>query len=71
MSDSKDALRNAIFEYVVLLDNRGVMEDTVGAKTINAVDGFRFIRFRAILRSNIFTLGRPRIENLQIAFTFE
>lgn len=49
----------------------GITEDVPFSSNISAVDGFRYIRFRAVLRSNIFTLGRPRIENLQIPFTFE
>jgi len=49
----------------------GITEDVPFSSNINAVDGFRYIRFRAILRSNIFTLGRPRISNMQIPFTFE
>jgi len=49
----------------------GITEDVPFSPNINAADGFRYIRFHAILRSNIFTLGRPRIENLQIAFTFQ
>ena len=36
MSDPTEALRNAIFEYAVLLDNCGVLEGTVGSKTINS-----------------------------------
>ena len=35
MSDPTEALRNAIFDYAVSLDNRGVLEGTVGSKTIN------------------------------------
>jgi len=49
----------------------GITEDVPFSPNINAVDGFRYIRFHAVLRSNIFTLARPRIEEMQIAFTFE
>ena len=48
-----------------------ITEDVPFSPNINAVDGFRYIRFSVILRSNIFTLARPRIENLQIPYTFE
>lgn len=49
----------------------GVTVDVDFTSNINACDGFRYIRFSAILRSNIFTLGRARIQQMQIPFTFE
>jgi hypothetical protein len=49
----------------------GVTEDVPFTPNINAIDSFPFIRFHVVLRSNIFTGGRPRIERMEIPYTFE
>jgi hypothetical protein len=48
----------------------GIVEDVPFNSNINAVDGHRYIRWRAILFSNIFTKARARIALIEIPFTF-
>lgn len=45
--------------------------DYVWADNINACDGFQYIRFHAVLRSNLFTGSRPVVQLIEIPFTFE
>ncbi|MEE8106581.1 MAG: Ig-like domain-containing protein [Planctomycetota bacterium] len=49
----------------------GLLEDVPFTTNISAADGFRFLRFQAEMRSNIFTSARPRVANIDIPFTFE
>jgi hypothetical protein len=49
----------------------GVVEDVPFTPNISFLNGFQFLRFQVDLTSNIFTGARPRIELLQIPFTFE
>jgi len=48
----------------------GITEDVPFTPNINACDGLQYIRFHAVLRSNIFTGGRPRIDRMEIPYTF-
>jgi hypothetical protein len=49
----------------------GIVEDVPFSADIHACDGFRHIRFHAVLRTNIFTLERARVSLLAVPFTFE
>ena len=40
-------------------------------ENVSAINGHQHIRWEAEMRSNIFTTARPRIDNLDIPFTFE
>jgi hypothetical protein len=44
------------------------MNWTAFTPNIHAVDGHRYIRWNCILRANLFTGGRPRIETLEMPF---
>jgi len=46
----------------------GIVEDVPFSPNINAVDGFRYIRWNCIMRANLFTGGRPRIDILEMPF---
>jgi len=46
----------------------GVTEDVAFTPNIHAVDGHRYIRWNCVMRSNLFTGGRPRIEILEMPF---
>jgi len=49
----------------------GIVEDVPFTASIDSSDGFRYIRFHAVLRANLFTGGRPRLALIEIPFTFE
>ena len=49
----------------------GMVEDVSFTENVSAINGHQYIRWQAEMRSNIFTTARPRIENLDIPFTFE
>jgi hypothetical protein len=49
----------------------GITEDVPFTTDINACDGFQYIRFHAILRTNIFTGFRAQVSLLEVPFTFE
>lgn len=49
----------------------GIAEDVPFTPDINDVDGNRYLRFHAILRSNYFTKARARVALLEIPFTFD
>jgi len=49
----------------------GVIEDVPLSPDINDCDGYRYIRFPGILRSNLFTKSRARVQLIEIPFTFE
>jgi hypothetical protein len=49
----------------------GIVEDVPFSPDLDACDGFRYVRFHAVLRSNLFTLDRARVSLLEIPFTFE
>jgi hypothetical protein len=46
----------------------GIVEDVPFTSSINACDGYRYIRWHAALRSNPFTLARARLEIIQIPY---
>jgi len=46
----------------------GIVEDVPFGASIHAVDGYRYVRWSAVLRSNLFTGGRPRLDNLVVPF---
>jgi len=48
----------------------GTVDLTGWQSNIAAINGHRYIRFRVICTSNLFTLARPRIDRIDIAFTF-
>jgi len=60
----------AIVELSYSGSTDGIVEDVPFTPNINAIDGHRFIRWRANLRSNIFTKARARIALLELPFTF-
>ena len=49
----------------------GITEDVPFSPNINFCDGFQFIRFHTLMRSNLITGGRPFIDKLEIPFTFD
>ena len=49
----------------------GMVEDVPFTENVSAINGHQHIRWEAEMRSNIFTTARPRIDNLDIPFTFE
>jgi len=49
----------------------GLVDDVLLTPYIDAIDGFRYIRFEAVLVSNFFTRSRARIDLFEIPFTFE
>ncbi len=46
----------------------GIVEDVPFTPNIQAIDGHRFIRWNCIMRANLFTGGRPRIDILEMPF---
>jgi len=44
----------------------GVVEDVPFTPNIDDIDGYRYIRFHAVMRSNLFTGGRPRVDLLEL-----
>jgi hypothetical protein len=46
----------------------GIVEDVPFTPNIQAIDGHRYIRWNCVMRSNLFTGGRPRIEILEMPF---
>jgi hypothetical protein len=46
----------------------GIVEDVPFTSDINACDGFRYIRWRCAMHSNLFTGARARLELMQIPF---
>ncbi len=48
----------------------GIVDDVPFTSDINALDGFRFIRYSVILRSNFFTGARAVVFRLEVPFTF-
>jgi hypothetical protein len=46
----------------------GIVEDVGFGPNINACDGHRYIRWSAILRANLFTGARPRVDLVQVPF---
>jgi hypothetical protein len=57
------------FTWSASLD--GIVEDVPFTPNINACDGFRWLRWHAVLRSNIFTSNRARVELVEVPYTFE
>ncbi|MHC4579192.1 MAG: Ig-like domain-containing domain [Planctomycetota bacterium] len=49
----------------------GIIEDVPFTPNVDDVDTFQYIRFHVVMRSNLFTGGRPRLALLEIPFTFE
>jgi len=49
----------------------GIVEDVPFSPNIDDSDGFRFLRFHVVMRSNLFTQGRPRVELIEVPFTFD
>jgi hypothetical protein len=48
----------------------GIVEDVPFTPNIDDIDGFQYIRFHAVLRSNFFTKARPRVELLEVPYIF-
>ena len=48
----------------------GIMEDVPFTTNINAVDDHQFIRWHAILRANLFTKARSRIQLIELPYEF-
>ena len=46
----------------------GIVEDVPFTPNIHAIDNHRYIRWNAVMRSNLFTSGRPRIDILEMPF---
>jgi len=46
----------------------GIVEDVPFTPNIQAIDNHRYIRWNCIMRANLFTGGRPRIDILEIPF---
>ncbi|MHC4959487.1 MAG: Ig-like domain-containing domain [Planctomycetota bacterium] len=49
----------------------GILEDVAFNSNINVVDGHQFIRWHAVLRANLFTGARARLELLEVPYTFD
>lgn len=46
----------------------GIVEDVPFTPNINSIDNHRYIRWNVVMRANLFTGGRPRIDILEIPF---
>jgi hypothetical protein len=46
----------------------GIVEDVPFTTNIHAIDNHRYIRWNCIMRANLFTGGRPRIDILEMPF---
>jgi len=46
----------------------GILEDVPFSPNIDDIDGHRFIRFHVVMRSNLFTGGRARVDLLELPF---
>ena len=46
----------------------GIVEDVPFTPNINAIDNHRYIRWNVVMRANLFTGGRPRIDILEMPF---
>jgi hypothetical protein len=46
----------------------GIVEDVPFTPNIHAIDGHRYIRWNCVMRANLFTGGRPRIDILEMPF---
>jgi hypothetical protein len=44
------------------------VEDVPFTPNIHAIDGHRYIRWNCVMRANLFTGGRPRIDILEMPF---
>jgi hypothetical protein len=49
----------------------GLIEDVPFGVNISDCDDHRYIRYHAVMRANFFTKSRPRIQLIEIPFTFE
>jgi hypothetical protein len=49
----------------------GIVEDVPFTPNIHACDAHRYIRWSCVMRSNLFTGGRPRIESIEMPFLLE
>ena len=49
----------------------GIEEAVAFTPNINSCDGHRYIRWHAVLRSNLFTGARARVALLELPYTFE
>jgi hypothetical protein len=47
------------------------VEDVPFTPNIDDIDGYRFVRWKAVLRANYFTGARAHIDDIQIPFTYE
>ena len=61
----------AVVEFTWSASLDGIVEDVPFTPNINACDGFRFLKFHAVLRSNIVTSSRARVELVEVPFTYE
>jgi hypothetical protein len=48
----------------------GILEDVPFSPNIDDCDGFQYLRFHFVLRSNIFTSARARVELVEVPFIF-
>lgn len=46
----------------------GIVEDVPFTPNINSIDNHRYIRWNVVMRANLFTGGRPRIDILEMPF---
>jgi hypothetical protein len=46
----------------------GIVEDVPFGTDINACDGHRYLRWACVLRANLFTGARARVESIQVPF---
>jgi hypothetical protein len=58
----------ATIELMWSASSDGIVEDVPFTPNIHACDGHRHIRWRCVMRSNLFTGARPRLELLQVPF---
>ena len=49
----------------------GIVEDVPFTTNIDDLDGMRFVRFHVVMRANLFTGGRPRVDLLEIPFLLQ
>jgi hypothetical protein len=61
----------AVVVFTWSASHDGIIEDVPFSVSINDCDQHRFIRFHAVMRSNFFTKSRPRVQLIEIPFTFE
>jgi hypothetical protein len=49
----------------------GIVEDVPFTPNIHACDAHRYLRWNCVMRSNLFTGGRPRIESIEMPFLLQ